>query len=229
MSDVEVCAMVFVVLCLLGGELVAWAAVEPEQTRDWLKIVVHHPQKAFTTLWTAFFNSWLAVGTVAGLFYAGAFVPDMFGFGTANAFFVVGNTLFFVKLCFEERLHGPRGARKNIVQRALTTVILFAVFGFLSFLECGSVANKEHGLPPTLHNIWYASLWWKHTDPPPSPAPPPTLLSLFNGDFSYLFKTAQDRGLKFGNGGHYKYKAQLYADYSGKSEFIGFYLPRSPD
>lgn len=129
----------------------------------WLCLLWEHPAGALGSLWIEFWNSWVAVGTMAGLLYAAAVVPDLFGFGTAKVCFVLGNVLFLMRLSIEEKLHGQKGKRKPAIQRAVITMILLGFFGFITFLEVGSVANKEKGHLATRRNIWNASKWWQKT------------------------------------------------------------------
>jgi hypothetical protein len=148
--------------------LAATAMPIPEQIRaacrslwKWPQLLWKHPAQAFWSLWMAFWKSWSAVGIMATLLYAAAVVPDMFGFGTAKVCFLLGDILFFVRLSLEEKLHGKKGNRKHAAQRAAITIILLGFFGFISFLECGSLANKEKGQPATARNIWAESFWWR--------------------------------------------------------------------
>ena len=146
--------------------LVACAMAFPAQittvwkrTVTWTKLLMQHPQSAIVSLWIALWSSWLAVGTVAGLLIAAAFVPQMIGYGTAKAFFVLANVLFFIKLSGEEKLHGDKGNRKHTATRAIIIIILLVGFVPLSLLERAWVTNLERGNPPTWPNIWNASLF----------------------------------------------------------------------
>lgn len=127
----------------------------------WLRLLWHQPSQALRSLWSEFWKSWGAVGTVATLLCTAALAPDMFGFGAAKICFVLGNVLFFVRLSIEDKLHGKKGNRKHGAQRAAITIFLLALFGFLSFLELGSVANREKGRSATAKNIWDAACWWR--------------------------------------------------------------------
>jgi hypothetical protein len=148
--------------------------------RKWFVLLSQQPRNAIVSLWLEFFNSWVAIGTVAGLLYAAAFVPPMVGYGTAKAFFVLGNLLFLAKLCVEDKLHGRKKGRRSIGHRATIIAILFLIFIPLSILECGLVRNFEGARAPTLSNIWAASLWWRQLptrEQSPSPSPSAAVIS----------------------------------------------------
>jgi len=60
--------------------------------------------------------------------------------------------------------------------------------------------------------------------PPPVPLNPPSLLDVFNSDFPDLLKARNDLSIE---GTKTSLKQQVYLDFSGKSDFVGFYIPTS--
>jgi hypothetical protein len=80
--------------------------------------------------------------------------------------------------------------------------------------------------------------------PPPTKAPgtsppistpaadekPPTLASLFTSDFPSALKlTDNNTTVQKPSGESLKIKAQIYADFSARTQFVGFYIPTFPD
>ncbi len=63
------------------------------------------------------------------------------------------------------------------------------------------------------------------TVPPRSPL---TLHDFYKNDFSNLMKISDTATLTFKNGPTLKIGYQLYLDFDGGSEFMGFYIPKSP-
>jgi hypothetical protein len=63
---------------------------------------------------------------------------------------------------------------------------------------------------------------------PPAPAVPLTLETLFNTDFPNLVKYKLPGDTKFEDGQQINVQAQEYADFAGRSKFVGFYVPESP-
>jgi hypothetical protein len=63
---------------------------------------------------------------------------------------------------------------------------------------------------------------------PPAPVPdhPPSLADVFEGDFPTLMKARNDLSIE---GTIFPMKQQVYLDFPGKAEFVGFYVPASPD
>jgi hypothetical protein len=61
--------------------------------------------------------------------------------------------------------------------------------------------------------------------PMPAPTKPPSsLLDVFNDDFPTLFKARNDLSIE---GTNTRLKEQVYLDFLGKADFVGFYIPAS--
>ncbi len=80
-------------------------------------------------------------------------------------------------------------------------------------------------------SLWVAAMLWVANREPKTQATdekPPTLMDLFKKDFPYTTKYTGDRfGIQWKNGTVTPVTVQNYLDFSAKTEFVGFYVPRS--
>jgi hypothetical protein len=143
----------------------------------WLRLLVHQPKSAITTLWIVFWNTWTGPVYLAATLYALALAPSMVGFWLSKMLFCAANAILCAKICIAEELHGQKGLRKAWGHRVTVIFLASFTFSLISLVECGMVTNSEKGTPATLHNIWAASVWWRHheAEPPRAADKPPAV------------------------------------------------------
>jgi hypothetical protein len=162
--------VVFIVSICGMGWIKARVMAAIRTMSKWLALLLQHPQVALTTLWVKFWKTWKAPVVVWTTFYAFARTPSFTGFWLSKVLFCCANAVLCAEVCIVEEIHGAKGSRRAFGQRATVMILAIVFFSFLSLIECGMVRNSENGEVATWHNIWTASLFWKHSLESKSPA-----------------------------------------------------------
>jgi hypothetical protein len=117
--------------------------------------------------------------------------------------------------------HLHRNKKEVRFRGVMATIGMFTLVGAASGALIGSLSGA----------IWSVAHKTAATATPPVvPDEPPTLLGLFNKDFPNVnFKLADSStGIEWKDGTSLRIRRQVYLDFLGKTEFVGYYIPASP-